>query len=511
MRCNSRQAARSASFGASFGALLAASFALSLSPSLAAQQLNATQPATIPAGYRVETIPLPDGVAFGVGGLSFAPDGTLYICTREGQVWTLADDKWQLFADGLHEPLGIYVDPKSSKVFVVQRPELTELIDQDGDGRAERFRTVSAAWGLTNNYHEYAYGPVCDSKGNFYGTLNTTLSWPGWAGSDQWDVARVHDGKMGRAAKYRGWSFRVTPDGTFEPWSSGLRSPAGIAINAADELFCTDNQGDWVATSCLHVLRQGDFHGHPSSLTDHPKYAGLDLNTISVETYGELREPAAVNFPHGDLANSPGEPVVDDTNGKFGPFAGQMFVGDQTRSNVFRVVLDKVQGRYQGCAINFIDHLQSGIVRSRFANDGSLWVGQTGRGWRSRGKTTFGLERIVWDGVTVPFAIHSVRLTKTGFEVRFTRPADATSAASKDAYRIDRWRYQHHPDYGSPKFDQTVQPVSKVELSADRMTAHLFTSLRAGTMHQFTIDVAAADGSELSSNVAWYTLNRLRK
>ena len=116
-----------------------------------ASNLTAQQPATIPAGYRVETVPLPDGVAFGVSGLSFAPDGTLYVCTREGQVWTLANNKWQLFATGLHEPLGIYVAPKTSKVFVVQRPELTELIDQDGDGRAERFRTVTDAWGLTNN------------------------------------------------------------------------------------------------------------------------------------------------------------------------------------------------------------------------------------------------------------------------------------------------------------------------------------------------------------------------
>ena len=476
---------------------------------LVGSKLSAQQPATIPAGYRVETIALPDGVAFGVSGLSFAPDGTLYACTREGQVWTLSNNEWQLFASGLHEPLGIYVAPKTSKVFVVQRPELTELIDQNGDGRAERFRTVTDAWGLTNNYHEYAYGPVCDSKGNFYGTLNTTLSWPGWAGSEEWDVARVHDGKMGRAAKYRGWSFRVTPDGTFEPWSSGLRSPAGIGINAKDELFCTDNQGDWVATSCLHVLGKGDFHGHPSSLTDHPDYADLDLNSITVEKYGELREPAAVNFPHGDLANSPGEPIVDDTKGKFGPFAGQMFVGDQTRSNVFRVVLDKVQGHYQGCAINFIDHLQSGIIRSRFASDGSLWVGQTGRGWRSRGKTTFGLERIVWDGATVPFAIHSIQLTKSGFKVRFTRPANATIAASKEAYKIERWHYKHHANYGSPKFEQMAVPVSNVQLSEDRMTAHLSTPLHAGTMYQFNIDVTADNDQTLSNHVAWYTLNRL--
>ena len=471
----------------------------------------AQQPAIIPDGYRVETIELPEGVAFGVGGLSFRKDGALFACTREGEVWTLKGGAWQRFAHGLHEPLGIFVDPKTDQVFVVQRPELTELIDENGDGRADRFRTICDTWGLTNNYHEYAYGPVRDSQGNFYGTLNTSLSWPGWAGSDEWDVARVHDGKMGRAAKYRGWSFRVTPDGTFEPWSAGLRSPAGIGINAADELFCTDNQGDWVATSCLHVMRQGDFHGHPSSLTDHPEYAGVDLNSISVEKYGELRQPAAVNFPHGDLANSPGEPVVDDTDGAFGPFSGQLFCGDQTRSNVFRIILDEVDGHYQGCAINFIDHLQSGIIRSRFAKDGSLWLGQTGRGWGSRGRAKFGIERIVWDGKTVPFSIHSVRLTRDGFDVRFTRPANPKMASDKAAYTIDRWHYKHHPNYGSPKFDRATVEIEDIQLATDRMTARIRMPLRAGTMYQLKLNITAADGSKLASPYAYYTLNRLRK
>ena len=470
--------------------------------------LTAQQPNTIPDGYRVETIPLPAGVDFGVSGLCFGPDGTLFTTTREGQVWTLNDDKWQMFADGLHEPLGIYVDPNTKQVFVVQRPELTELIDENDDGRADCFRTINAGWGLTDNYHEYAYGPVRDSKGNFYGTLNTTLSWPGWAGSDKWDVARVHDGKMGRAANYRGWSFRVTPEGKFEPWSSGLRSPCGIGINKADELFCTDNQGDWVATSCLHVLTKGAFHGHPSSLTDDPLFEGVDLNAISVERYGELRTPPAVNFPHGDLANSPGEPVVDDTNGAFGPFSGQLFVGDQTRSNVFRVALQKVDGQYQGCAINFIDHLQSGVVRSRFAADGSLWVGQTGRGWRSRGKAMFGLQRIIWDGQTVPFAIQSVQLSRDGFDVHFTQPADQESASQGSSYLVERWQYKHHPDYGSPKFEQAVTKVDGVKLSADGMTAHLTLPTQIDTMYQLKISVAAESGNKMSSNVAWYTLNR---
>ena len=109
----------------------------------------------------------------------------------------------------------------------------------------------------------------------------------------------------------------------------------------------------------------------------------------------------------------------------------------------------------------------------------------------------------------MPFAIHSIQLTKSGFEVRFTRPANATIAASKEAYKIERWHYKHHANYGSPKFEQMAVPVSDVQLSEDRMTAHLSTPLHAGTMYQFNIDVTADNDQTLSSHVAWYTLNRL--
>lgn len=463
----------------------------------------------------METIETPKGVAFGVGGLDFAPDGTLYASTREGEVWTYKNAKWRRFAEGLHEPLGLFIAPESGRVFVVQRPELTELIDEDGDGHTDYYKTVTAGWGLTDNYHEYAFGLVRDSGGNLYGTLNTSLSWRGWAGSYKWDIGRVHDSKMGRAAKYRGWSFRVTPKGEFQPLSAGLRSPAGIGINSDDEIFYTENQGDWVATSALHHIVSGRFHGHPSSLMDHPDYAGVDLNSIPVERYGEMRTPPAVNFPHGDLASSPGEPVWDHTNGKFGPFAGQIFIGDQTRSNVFRVVLEKVGGFYQGCAINFVDHLQAGVVRSRFDRDGSLVVGQTGRGWGSRGKALYGLQRIVWDQRTVPFAIESVGLLSKGFRVRFTKPVkspvNSESEISAESFEVVRWRYRYQPQYGSKKFDRAVVPVTAVEVGAKGRAVDLSLPLEAMWMYQIRCKLQGADGGKLSSPMAWYTLNRLRQ
>ena len=108
-------------------------------------------PSNIPAGYIVETVEIPEGITLGVGGIAFAPNGAVFLTSREGQVWRLQDEEWSLFADGLHEVLGIYIDPVTSEIWVMQRPELTKLIDEDGDGTADVFRTINAEWGLTDN------------------------------------------------------------------------------------------------------------------------------------------------------------------------------------------------------------------------------------------------------------------------------------------------------------------------------------------------------------------------
>ena len=478
------------------------------------------QPDRIPAGYSVRAIETPKDVFLGVGGMAFSPDGYLCVCTREGEVWkrSLADGTWSLFADGLHEALGIWIDPKNGETYVIHRPEITKLSDTDGDGRADLYETFNADWGVTDNYHEYAFGLVRDRKGNFYGTLNTSLSWPGWARSEKWNIGRVwtkgyedKEGKMGRATKYRGWGFQVTPAGEFVPFASGMRSPAGIGINRDDELFFTDNQGDWEASSSLHHIVQGRFHGHPSSLMDHPDYEGKDLNEIPIEEYDDLRKRPAVWIPHGELANSPGEPTFDYTGGKFGPFEGQMFIGDQSRSNIMRVSLDKVDGEYQGVIFDFINRLQTGCIRQVFGPDGSMWVGQTGRGWGSAGGKEFGIQQVVWDGRTMPFAMHDLKLTEKGFRIVFTKPVDRKLASEPDNYTLERWGYLYHPKYGSPKTEVMREKPGKVRVSDDGLTVELETTLQTDRVYKFSLDpIRAEDGSTMSDARAWYTLNRLK-
>ena len=92
-----------------------------------------------------------------------------------------------------------------------------------------------------------------------------------------------------------------------------------------------------------------------------------------------------------------------------------------------RVALEKVNGRYQGACFPFRSGFQCGVNRLAFGPDGSLYAGQTNRGWGSLGGKPYGLQRLVYTGV-LPFEIHTMKLTKTGFDLTFTKPLDPATA-----------------------------------------------------------------------------------
>ena len=49
-------------------------------------------------------------------------------------------------------------------LYATQRSEVTRLRDTDGDGVADEYLTAAKGWGVSGNYHEYAYGPVFDPQ-----------------------------------------------------------------------------------------------------------------------------------------------------------------------------------------------------------------------------------------------------------------------------------------------------------------------------------------------------------
>lgn len=450
-----------------------------------------------PDGYRIVTIETPVDVQFHVTGLDTDKQGTVYVATRLGEVWRFNNNQWHKFAEGLHEPTGLLVDNDGS-ILVAQKPELTRLKDTDGDGVADSYLVFASGWDFHDNYHEYNFGPVKDQQGNYFGTLNLSHNNPG----------AFSLGTMGSAGGYRGFAYKVDKNGKFQPYAWGLRSPAGIGANSNGEVFITDNQGDWVPTSKLHLLQAGKFYGHPVSLIDVEGFNKDNIPTLSLDQLAKMSEKPVAWIPHIEVANSPGNPAWDTSAGKFGPFAGQMFISDQTQSNIFRVLLDKVNGHYQGAVINFMNHFQSGNIRIHFDQQGQLWVGQTADGWGSQGGKPFGLQKVVWDG-TPPFELLDIKLTIKGFRLTFTEALDPNSV-NVDSIAAQHWHYHYSGKYGSPKMDLAALDISKVLLSKDGKSIDIELPLLADKVVQIDFPgLRDSKGRSVSVDKVYYTLNQL--
>lgn len=468
--------------------------------------------------YAVATVPLPQDCVLEVGGLAFRPDGKLLACTRRGEIWLVhnpaasnpADVRMTRFAAGLHEPLGMHVVDDHT-VYVVQRPELTSVTDRNADGVADEFATVCDKWGVSGDYHEYAFGPARGRDGDFFVTLNV-----GFGGGHQ------------AKAAWRGWCVKVSPDGRLDPWAYGLRSPNGVTVAPDGEPFYCDNQGEWVATNKMHHLKRGKFYGHQAGLkwvlnspfagqvaekvASGMWYDGTDPKNPNGKTVYPDVDPPCIWFPYGRMGQSVSEPVWDTTGGKFGPFAGQCFVGDQTRSMVMRVALETVNGVYQGACFPFRSGLQCGVNRLAFGPDGSLYAGQTNRGWGSVGGKPYGLQRISFTGETPP-EIHRVELTTDGFRLTFTKPLDPATAKAPTAFAVKSWTYAYLSNYGCPETDTRAEAVTAVGVSANGQSVSLTVpGLRKGRVYELRLDgVTSANGEPVLHPEAYYTLNELVK
>ncbi|HTN75289.1 MAG TPA: hypothetical protein VL096_08585 [Pirellulaceae bacterium] len=459
--------------------------------------------------YKLTALPIPEGIVLEAGGLELMPDGKLAVSTRRGDIYMVDkpfsespdDIKFTLFAGGLHEVLGIVA--RDGWLYCTQRGEVTRMKDENGDGRADLFETVSDAWEIDGDYHEYAFGSKFDKDGNIW-------------------VALCLTGSFSSANKYRGWCLRITPEGKVIPTTSGLRSPGGIGMNAEGDMFYTDNQGPWNGACSIKWLKPGKFVGHPGGNRWY-EFAKETMGPQPTEPVSGSRmmveakripelEPPACYFPYNKMGQSASGIACDTTGGKFGPFTKQLFVGDQTHSTVMRVYLEKVDGHYQGACFPFRQGFGSGSLSLQMTPNGTLFVGGTNRGWGSRGNKPYALDRLQWTG-EVPFEIHEMHALPNGFELTFTKPVDPKTAGDVKSYTLDTYCYLYQSAYGSPEVDQTKPTIEKAAVAADGKSVRLtIKGLVEGHVHELAAKGirSAADGPLLHP-IAYYTLNYLPK
>jgi glucose/arabinose dehydrogenase len=487
-----------------------------LAPSLAALLLVVGSAAALAADakekdtedvyYKIATFEIPRDVVLEAGALELMPDGKLAVSTRRGEIYLVenpqADDlkeaRFSRFAHGLHEVLGLAY--RDGWLYVTQRCELSRIKDSDGDGKADVFETVTDAWEINGDYHEYAFGSKFDRDGYLWVTLCLT-------------------GSFTSENKFRGWGLRVSPSGEVIPTCSGLRSPGGVGMNAAGDMFYTENQGPWNGACSLKHLKPGRFLGNPSGNRWYDETKALGPrprdpesgSRMAVEA-GKIPEllPPAVYFPYPGMGQSSSGIACDTTGGKFGPFAGQLFVGDQSASTVNRVMLEEVNGRYQGACFPFREKFASGNLPLLLSPEGKLFVGGTNRGWGSRGPRPFALQRLDWTG-RVPFEVHTMRARPDGFELTFTQPVDAATAGDPNSYSLETYTYIYQSSYGSPEVDRTRPAIPQARVAPDGLSVRLvLDALAEGHVHDLHLDgVRSAEGKPLLHPRAYYTLNSI--
>jgi hypothetical protein len=152
-----------------------------------------------------------------------------------------------------------------------------------------------------------------------------------------------------------------------------------------------------------------------------------------------------------------------------------MFVGDQTLSTLAHVASERIGDVDQGTMVIFARKLASGIMRPCFLPDGSLLLGQTGRGWRANGGKEASLQQIIHDPSITAAEILSIQTRKTGFTVNFTAPlaASVTPESLLSKIQLDSWTYTDAVTYGSGENQKSKGSVSSLVISKDRKSVAL--------------------------------------
>jgi hypothetical protein len=467
--------------------------------------------------YQVDTLTEPSSNPYGVstffGGFDFLPDGRAAICTFHGDVWVVSgiDDTlekltWKRFASGLFQPLGLKV--VNGDIYVAGRDQITILRDINNDGEADAYENFNNDTVVTPNYHEFVLDLHTDAQGNFY-----------YAKGAPWEPAVT--------SPHQGTILKVSPDGKkLEVVATGLRAPNGMTVGPDGTILVGDNQGHWMPSSKLNLVRPGSFLGMVPAAQK-----SLTLRyTNGTEIVGNPSDPAfrAANKLKGWDAAMPipaayDEPICwlpmrwDNSSGgqvfvtsdRWGPWKGAPLFMSYGKCLLYAVLWDEVGGQVQASMVPFGLKFASGVMRGRFNDrDGQLYVCGL-KGWQNAATRDGGFYRVRHTGkpVRMPVKAHAA---SNGLKLTFSCELDEKSAADPGSYAVELWTYRYSGAYGSPEYSVKTpgktshdkMEVKAVRLSADKKTVFLeIEGLQPADQYSVRYAFHAADGTELRSEI----------
>jgi len=469
-------------------------------------------------------IPNPKGIDPQIGALGTLPNGDLIATFHRGEimVYSHATQTWKQWGEGLHEPLGLHVESQHS-IVVVQRAELTRISDTNDDGKADSYQSICNSWGMSGNYHEFAFGAAKSPDGQFYVALGTASNgggarpeirgkWspvgglthefikPDWKSGGRPKMPRMY-----ARVPYRGWVVKVdATTGEMTPVASGLRTPHGVHVNAQGEVYVNDNQGDWLGNSKLYKIEQDKFYGHPASLQWSKGWDKGTPSHLPAAELDKMREKALCYLPQGDLANSPTQILTLPKKG-FGIYGGNLIMGEMNQSRLVRYLPDTVNGQQQGAVLSFMEHPDLGRGNAKFSlgENGTIYVGKTHLSWPGDS----GLISLKYNQKP-HLAIVGIALTKGGFKLTLNEAPDSTSIQLTGSH----YGLLYHRKYGSPKVGLTPVEASSVTVNGKVIEVSLKESPVADQIYEIALKgVSSTKFGKLVGKRFYYTAHDVIK
>jgi len=415
--------------------------------------------------------------------IQFLPDGTGFGVTLDGDVWAIRGlhepgdrVRWRRFASGLHEPMNLAI--RDEQVYVFDRNGIWRLRDTNGNGEADIHELFSNAFAQTADMREFPSALRIAPGGEFViakgGQQATTL------GKHNGSILRIS--ADGRHATVLGHGFR-------QP-NMGVDPRSGLVI-------ASDQQGQYIPSTPLHVVRDNQFYGFLSNRQPREQYPSPPADPLTWLPHAVDASAISLSWLY---------------NAKMGPLNDAIVHLGFRRPELFRVMLNNRSPKPQAAVVSvtrgfdFPPH--SGSVNPV---DGQFYAaGYQVYGWGTDSTRLAGFGRVRYTGAPSLIPREVVPMDQ-GVLLRFDVDLDEKKATDPASYTLATWNYQRTYKYGSPQLKADGTPghdwlaASSAYLAPDKRSVFIgVPGMRRAMQMRVGWALATRDGTAFEEN-AYFT------